>query len=72
MARSSRVPDPDDPDYVRIKVAFDWGDDALAAALRLPEAVEVVEPAWLRRALVDTAESILARYSERSAVARPG
>jgi predicted DNA-binding transcriptional regulator YafY len=72
MARSSRGPAPDDPEYVRITVAFDWGDDALAAALRLPEAVEVVEPAWLRRALVDTAESILARYSERSAVARPG
>jgi predicted DNA-binding transcriptional regulator YafY len=72
MATASRSADPVDPDYVRLRLAFDWADDAIAAALRLPDAVEVIEPAWLRQAIVDSARSILARYSEGSAVALPG
>jgi hypothetical protein len=69
MAAASRLPDPADPDFIRMKVGFDWGDDAVAAALRLPDAFEVIEPAWLRQALVEQARRILDRYSEGSAVA---
>jgi predicted DNA-binding transcriptional regulator YafY len=72
MATSSRSTDPVDPDYVRVRLAFDWDDDAIAAVLRLPDAVELIEPAWMRQAIVDTAQTILARYSDGSAVARPG
>lgn len=69
MAGASRFPDPSDPDFIRMRVAFDWGDDAVAAALRLPDEFEVVEPDWLRQAVVDRARQILVRYSEGSAVA---
>ena len=72
MADSSRSADPADPDFVRLRLAFDWADEAIAAVLRLPDAVEVIEPAWLRQAIVDSARRILARYSEGSAVALPG
>ena len=72
MADSTRSPDPADPDFVRLRLAFDWADEAITAVLRLPDAVEVIEPAWLRQAIVDSARRILARYSEGSAVALPG
>jgi predicted DNA-binding transcriptional regulator YafY len=72
MADSYRTVDPVDPDFVHLRLEFDWTDDAIAAALKLPDAVEVIEPAWLRQAIVDTARTLLARYSEGSAVALPG
>jgi predicted DNA-binding transcriptional regulator YafY len=72
MADSSRSTDPADHDFVLLRLAFDWADEAIAAALRLPDAVEVIEPAWLRQAIVDSAKRILARYSDGSAVALPG
>ena len=72
MADARRATDPADADFVRLELSFDWADDAIAAALRLPDAVEVIEPAWLRRAIVETASKLLARYSEGSAVALPG
>lgn len=72
MATSSRWDDPLDPDYIRVRLAFDWDDDAIETALRLNDAVEVIEPAWVRQAIVDSARAILARYSEGSARALPG
>jgi hypothetical protein len=72
MATSSRTTDPLDPGYVLVRLAFDWADDAIAAALRLPDAVEVIEPVRLRQAIVGAARSILARYSDESAVALLG
>ena len=72
MAHASRTTDPDDPDFIRVRLSFDWGDEAITAALRLPDAVEVIEPAWLRQAIVSSARAILARYTEGSAVAVPG
>jgi predicted DNA-binding transcriptional regulator YafY len=72
MADARRSTDPTDADYVRLELAFDWADDAIAAALRLPDAVEVIEPAWLRQAIVETAGRLLARYSEGSVVGLPG
>jgi predicted DNA-binding transcriptional regulator YafY len=72
MADARRTTDPADTDYVRLELSFDWADDAIAAALRLPDAVEVIEPAWLRRAIVDTANKLLERYSEGSVVGLPG
>jgi predicted DNA-binding transcriptional regulator YafY len=72
MADARRATDPADADYVRLELSFDWADDAIAAALRLPDAVEVIEPAWLRRAIVETAGKLLTRYSDGSAVGLPG
>jgi predicted DNA-binding transcriptional regulator YafY len=72
MADARRTTDPADTDYVRLELSFDWADDAIAAALRLPDSVEVIEPAWLRRAIVDTANKLLERYSEGSVVGLPG
>jgi predicted DNA-binding transcriptional regulator YafY len=72
MADARRATDPADADFVRLELSFDWADDAIAAALRLPDAVEVIEPAWLRRAIVETAGKLLTRYSEGSAVGLPG
>jgi predicted DNA-binding transcriptional regulator YafY len=72
MADSSRSTDPADANFVILRLAFDWADEAIAAALRMSDAVEVIEPAWLRQAIVDSARRILARYSEESAVALPG
>jgi len=72
MADSRRSTDPVDTDFIRLRLEFDWADDAIAAALRLPDAVEVIEPAWLRQAIVETARKLLAHYSEGSAVGLQG
>jgi predicted DNA-binding transcriptional regulator YafY len=72
MADSRRSTDPVDTDFIRLRLEFDWADDAIAAALRLPDAVEVIEPAWLRQAIVETARRLLAHYSEGSAVGLQG
>jgi predicted DNA-binding transcriptional regulator YafY len=70
-ATATTSEDPLDPDYIRVKMAFDFDDDAIAAALRLNDTVEVIEPAWVRHAIVESARAVLARYSEGSGVARP-
>jgi predicted DNA-binding transcriptional regulator YafY len=72
MATAVRTADPVDPDFVLVRLAFDWGDDAVVAALRLAGEIEVLEPAWVRRAIVESAEAILARYSDVSAAVLPG
>jgi predicted DNA-binding transcriptional regulator YafY len=72
MADSRRSTDPADAEFIRLRLEFDWADDAIAAALRLPDAVEVIEPAWLRQAIVETARRLLAHYSEGSAVGLQG
>lgn len=71
MATSTRWADPVDPDFIQVRLAFDWDDDAIEAALKLTDTVEVIEPAWARQAVIDAARAILARYNEGSAVVRP-
>ncbi len=71
MATSTRWDDPDDPDHIFVRLAFDWDDDAIEAALKLTDSVEIIEPAWARQAVIDSARAILARYDEGSAVVRP-
>jgi predicted DNA-binding transcriptional regulator YafY len=71
MDAAIRVPDPDLPDQVRLSLTFDWVDEAVAIALRLGPHVEVLEPAWLRRFIVESATGTLARYAERSVAALP-
>lgn len=66
MATARRSDDPDMPDHIRVRLAFDWDDDAIEAAVRLNGMVEVLEPDWVRRAVIDTARAILARYNEGS------
>ena len=53
------------------RVTFDWIDEAVGAALRLGADVEVLEPAWLRRSIFDSATAIVERYAERSVAAGP-
>jgi predicted DNA-binding transcriptional regulator YafY len=72
MATASRSDDPIDPDLIRVRLAFDWDDDAIEAAVRLYDTVEVLEPDWVRQAVIDTARAILARYDESSERVRPG
>lgn len=71
LAAAVRLAEPS-PEHLRLRLAFDWVDEAVIAALRLGGDAEVVEPAWLRRSIVASAEAILAGYAEGSAAARPG
>jgi predicted DNA-binding transcriptional regulator YafY len=71
MNDAIRVPDPDLPGLVRLTVNFDWADDAVTVALRLGAHIEVLEPAWLRRSIVESATAIVARYGEGSVIALP-
>ena len=59
-----REPDPDRPDCELVRVKFDWFDEAELAALRLGGVAEVLEPAELRRRMVERARDLLARYGE--------
>ena len=52
-------------------LTFDWIDRAVGVALRLGADVEVLEPAWLRRSIFDSATAIVERYAERSVAAAP-
>ncbi len=71
VGEAIRVPDPDLPGQVRLTVTFDWIDEAVAVALRLGAHIEVLEPAWLRRAIFESATAIVARYAEGSVAALP-
>jgi predicted DNA-binding transcriptional regulator YafY len=71
MTEAIRIPDPDVPDQVRLTVNFDWADDAVNVALRLGAHIEVLEPAWLRRSILESATAIVTRYAEGSVAALP-
>lgn len=71
MDTATRAPDPDIPGLVRLTVTFDWVDDAIGTALRLGAEIEVMEPAWLRRSILESATAIVARYAQGSAAVRP-
>jgi predicted DNA-binding transcriptional regulator YafY len=45
-----------------VTVMFEWADSALTAAFHLGGRAELVEPDWLRAAVVDAARAILAGY----------
>src|SRR5262245_13785653 len=70
MARRRRPPDPDYPDLVRLRVSFDWMDEAVGAVLRMGSGAEVLEPDWLRDSILKAAQTIVERYSV-DLVARP-
>jgi predicted DNA-binding transcriptional regulator YafY len=72
MAAATRSPDPDVPGHIRMRIAFDWADEAIGAALRLGSGMEVVEPEWLRRSIVESATEIIERYAVGSVAALPG
>ncbi len=59
-----------DPAFIRLRIGFDWSDEAVVAALRLGAGAEVLEPAWLRSSIVAAAEAILSRYAEGSVAVR--
>jgi predicted DNA-binding transcriptional regulator YafY len=69
LSEAVRLVDPS-PDHLRMRIPFDWVDEAVIAALRLGGDAEVVEPEWLRRSIVAAAEAILAGYREGSAAGR--
>jgi len=72
MAGATRTPDPDYPDLVRLRVSFDWMDEAVGAVLRMGADAEVLEPEWLRQSILAAAQAIIARYSSDSVAALPG
>jgi len=72
MAGASRTPDPDYPDLVRLRVSFDWMDEAVGAVLRMGSGAEVLEPDWLRHSILEAAQAIVDRYSVGSVAAPPG
>jgi predicted DNA-binding transcriptional regulator YafY len=72
MAAATRTPDPDYPELVRLRVAFDWMDEAVGAVLRMGADAEVLEPEWLRQSILAAAQAIIARYSSESVAALPG
>jgi predicted DNA-binding transcriptional regulator YafY len=65
---SSAIRLPDEPDHVRLRVAFDWADEAITAAIRLGAGAEVLEPEWLRGKIVESAHAIVERYAGSVAV----
>ncbi len=71
MADATPEPDPDVPGDIRLTVTFDWIDEAVGTALRLGADVEVLEPAWLRRSIFESATAIVERYAEKSVAAGP-
>lgn len=72
FAESPVTLDDADPTFVRVSIAFDWVDQARAAAFGLGHLVEVLEPPELRAQMVKLARAVLARYtSAGSAVAGP-
>ena len=71
MSGAKRTPDPDVPGHIRLHVAFEWADEAIGAVLRLGAGVEVLEPEWLRRSIVESAQASLDRYAEASVAAVP-
>lgn len=44
-----------------VRAAFEWDDEALAAAIRTARHGEVVEPAWIIEAMLDFARTVLER-----------
>jgi predicted DNA-binding transcriptional regulator YafY len=72
LSQAVRLVDPSS-DHLRLRLRFDWDDEAIVAAFRLAAAdAEVLEPDWIRRAVVTSAEAALATYAVGSAAARPG
>jgi predicted DNA-binding transcriptional regulator YafY len=69
LSEAVRLVDPS-PDHLRLRIPFDWVDEAVIAALRLGGNAEVVEPEWLRRSIVAAAEAIITGYSEPSVAGR--
>ncbi len=61
----------DEPDWRRARVQLDWPNEVPGRLLALGDSVEVLEPAELRRELIDLASSVLARYGEPVAPAAP-
>ena len=61
----------DEPDHVRLRVAFDWPDEAISAALRMGASAEVLEPEWLRESIVKRARAVVERYTQGSVAAVP-
>lgn len=59
-----------DPGHARIRIGFDWTDEAVTAAMRLAADVEVLEPDWVRDAVVSSAELVLDRYRGLSVAGR--
>jgi predicted DNA-binding transcriptional regulator YafY len=72
MATATRTPDPDYPELVRLRVSFDWMDEAVGAVLRMGADAEVLEPDWLRQSILAAAQAIIARYSDDSVAVLPG
>ena len=58
---------PTDPDQtIRVRLSFDWDTDAIEAALKAQGAIDILEPAWIRRRVIDAATRILTTYREGS------
>jgi predicted DNA-binding transcriptional regulator YafY len=66
LGEGTREPDPDDPAFVRVGLAFDWADEAQAAAFGLAKVVDVLAPQELRDRIVTLARTVLARYGAES------
>ena len=59
-----------DPAHVRVRIGFDWTDEAVTAAMRLGSEAEIIEPEWVRNAVVSSAEAVLDRYRGLSVAGR--
>lgn len=68
MSSAVRLPE-EERGHVRLRVAFDWDDEAIGTALRMGAGAEVVEPEWLRQSIVESAHAILERYRQGSVAA---
>ena len=71
MASATQREDPLDPDYLHVRLTFDWDSDAIEAGLRLKDAIEILEPPQIREAIVEWARAVLTRYSDGSVEGLP-
>ncbi len=67
MSDAAREPDPDEY-FVRLRLRFDWFDEAETASVRLGHFIEVLEPLELRERVLALARTVLERYGSPDAV----
>ena len=69
LADAEWLTEPDSA-HIRVRIGFDWTDEAVTAAMRLGSDAEVVEPEWVRTTVVSSAEAVLDRYRGLSVAGR--
>lgn len=63
IATATELPDPDPAAWGRLRVTMDWPREAAGRLLSMGGAIEILEPAELRREIAELAAEAAARYA---------